>query len=82
LNDTDRWRLTLAGLRGEPWPMPPELPGVVHVCRDAPLTTAELASITSPTELALCAGISRQAAHQRLQRQAETEHTEASHDQA
>lgn len=64
----DRWSLTLAGLLGQPWPMPPELPGRVIQCRDAPLTSAELAAITDPTELALCAGISRQAAHQRLQR--------------
>ena len=62
----DRWTLTVAALLGEPWPMPPNLPGVVHQCHDAPLTAAELAGITSPTELALCAGISVQAAHQRL----------------
>lgn len=69
---TNRWPLTVAALLGEPWPPLPELPGTVHQCRDAPLTDEELAEITSPTELALCAGISRQAAHQRLQRQAET----------
>lgn len=27
----DRWALTLAGLRGEPWPMPADLPG--RACR-------------------------------------------------
>jgi len=57
----DRWHLTLAGLRGLPWPPLPELQGVVHVCRDAPLSAAELA---------LCAGISKQAAHQRLKARA------------
>lgn len=62
----DRWTLTLAGLRGEPWPRPPELPGTVHLCRDAPLPPELLADITDPIELALCAGISRQAAHARL----------------
>jgi len=53
-------------------PALPAVPGRVIVARDAPLTDEELAAITNPTELALCAGISRQAAHQRLQRQAET----------
>lgn len=68
----DRFDLTVAWLLGLPWPPLPPLPGVLHQCRDAPLSADELAAITSPTELALCAGISRQAAHQRLQRQAET----------
>ena len=64
----DRFTLTVQALLGQPWPMPPKLPGVVYQCRDEPLTAEELADITSATELALCAGISRQAAQQRLQR--------------
>jgi hypothetical protein len=59
-----RWTLTLMGLRGEPWPKPADLPGVVHACRD------ELDQITDPKELALCAGISKPAAHMRLQQRA------------
>lgn len=35
------------------------LPGAVHHCHDAILTAAELADITDPSELALCAGISK-----------------------
>jgi hypothetical protein len=62
-----RWQLTLAGLLGEPWPMPPDLPGVVHACRDEPLPEAELDQIEDPKELALCAGITKLAAEQRLQ---------------
>jgi hypothetical protein len=68
----DLWTLTLAGLRGEPWPMPGDLPGVVHACRDAPLPEAELDQIEDPKELALCAGITRQAAHMRLQQRKAT----------
>jgi len=68
----DRWHLTLAGLLGQPWPALPVLPGVVHVCRDAPLSTAELAGVTSPSEPALLCGISRQAAHKRLHKQIPT----------
>jgi hypothetical protein len=65
---TDRWTLTLAGLLGEPWPPLPALPGRVHRTTDAPMTDAELAGISSPTELALILGISRQAAHARLKK--------------
>ncbi len=66
--NADRWSLTLAALRGEPWPPLPALPGRVHTCHDAPLAPEYLADITSPTELAAAVGISRQAASQRLKR--------------
>lgn len=49
-------------------PPAPPLPGWRHVIADAPLTDDEVADVTSPTELALLLGISRQAAHQRLKR--------------
>lgn len=61
------WRAMLCALLGEPLPPPPALPGRVHVAHDEPLPAAELAAIDNPTELALCAGITRQAAAQRLQ---------------
>ncbi len=67
----DPWAVTLACLQRVPLPVLPALPGRVHRIQDAPLTDADLAGITSPTELALVAGITRQAAVQRLQRQAE-----------
>jgi hypothetical protein len=62
----NRWTLTLAGLRGEAWPPLPDLPGRLIVCGDAPLSADELDAIDSPTELALAAGITRQAAAQRI----------------
>ena len=66
MNSGDRWSLTLAGLRGEPWPMPPELPGVVHLCTDAPLPDEYMVGVTDPAELAKVLGISKTAARQRL----------------
>lgn len=68
----DRWALTLAGLLGQPWPALPALPGRLFECHDEPMTPDELAAITDPIELARCAGITRQAAHQRLQQRAAT----------
>lgn len=64
----DAWTLTVAALLGEPWPALPDLPGRRHACPDRGLTDDEMAGIESPTELALIAGISRQAAHQRIQK--------------
>ena len=66
----DLWALTLAGLRGEAWPMPPDLPGRVIVAHDEPLSADELADITSPAELGRLLGISRQRAHQLIQERA------------
>ena len=72
---TDRWALTLAGLRGERWPMPADIPGRVVQARDEPLAPEFLADVTSPTELALLLSISRQgAAHRLKKRGAETAH--------
>lgn len=72
---TDRWALTLAGLRGERWPMPADIPGRVVQARDEPLAPEFLAGVTSATELALLLSISRQGAAQRLKKQrAETAH--------
>lgn len=67
----DRWALLLLGLQGQPWPELPPLPGRLIVARDEPLPDDELAGIDNPNELAPCAGITRQAAHQRLQKRAE-----------
>ena len=64
----DRWMLTINALLGEPMPALPPLPGRVHVCIDGPLSADDLAGITSCAELALILAVSRQAAHQRLQR--------------
>ncbi len=61
-----RWAFTLALLLGDPLPPLPALPGRVHACRDAPLDPAELEGITSPTELGLLLGITKQAAAARL----------------
>lgn len=66
----DRWALTLAGLRGERWPLPADIPGRVVQARDEPIAAEYLADVTSPTELALLTNISRQAAAQRLKRAA------------
>lgn len=60
----------MQALLGQPWPALPDLPGRVIVAADAPLTDDELADITDARELSLCAGISRQAAHLRLQQRA------------
>lgn len=60
------WSVMLACLSGDPPPPLPDVPGQVHACADAPLEPEMLEGITDPTELALCAGISRQAAHERL----------------
>lgn len=65
------WHLMLAALQGKPWPALPPLPGRRHACTDAPISEDELQGVTSPTELALLLGITRQAAVQRLKRQAE-----------
>lgn len=67
----DLWALTLAGLRGEAWPMPPALPGRRIECRDAPLTADELSDVTSAAELGLLLGVTRQRAHQILSERAE-----------
>ncbi len=64
------WHLMLAALQGEPGPALPTLPGRRHACTDAPISEVELQGVTSPTELALLLGITRQAAMQRLRRQA------------
>lgn len=66
----DRWALTLAGLRGERWPLPADIPGRLIRAADRPLTDDELAGVDSATELGLLLGISRQAAFQRLKRAA------------
>lgn len=58
----DRWELTLAGLRGERWPVPPDLPGRVICAFDRPLTVDELAGVETPSELAACTGVSHQCA--------------------
>jgi len=63
-----RWAWTLAALLGSPWPPPRKLPGRVHRIEDDPPTAEELAAITSCAELAALLGISRQAAHQRINR--------------
>jgi len=67
--NADRWALTVAGLAGQPWPMPPDMPGVVHALADRPLTADELRGIESPAELGLVLGISRQAAALRMAKQ-------------
>lgn len=66
----DRFDLTVQALLGIAWPALPDLPGRRIECRDEPLSADELADITSPSELALIVGISRQAAFQRLQQRA------------
>lgn len=68
----DRFTLTVQALLGEPWPMPAEMPGVVHACRDEPLTADELADVTEPAELARLLGVSRQRAYQLIQQRAAT----------
>lgn len=67
-----RWHLLLLSLQGLPAPLPPDLPGRRIEARDEPMSEAELSQIDDPRELALCAGITRQAAHQRLQARATT----------
>lgn len=62
----DRFDLTVQALLGIAWPALPDLPGRRIECRDAPLTEAELADVTSPAELVRLLGISRQRAHQIL----------------
>jgi hypothetical protein len=59
-------------LLGEAAARLPDLPGRMHIMVDEPLPAAELDAIEDPSELALLAGISRQAAHQRLRRQEKT----------
>lgn len=63
-----RWNLTLAALLGEPLPALPAIRGQRHHCTDAPLSAQELEDIEGPSELALVAGISRQAAQVRITR--------------
>lgn len=64
----DRWTLMVDAMAGEP-PMPlPNLPGRVHRSADRQLTPDELAGVTSPSELALLLGCSRQAASVRLRK--------------
>lgn len=60
------WHLTVMALRGRSWPLPPALPGRVHICADEPLPAEMLAEITNPNEYALCAGISRETARRLL----------------
>lgn len=60
----------LRTLAGEPLPPLPGLPGRLIVAADAPLSDDELAQVTSPTELGLICGISRQAAAYRIARRA------------
>lgn len=69
-----RWHLLLLALQGHPWPALPALPGRVILCRDEPMSEAELADVTSPTELGLLLGVSRQRAHQLIQQRAEQAH--------
>ena len=63
----NRWSLTVALLRGEPWPALPGLPGRLHVCVDDDNADdlPEWARLSAP-ELAERDGISRHAAHVRL----------------
>ncbi|MBK7263011.1 MAG: hypothetical protein IPI03_14530 [Rubrivivax sp.] len=72
---TDRWRLTVQGLQGIPWPAPAAMPGRRFECRDAPIEPAELADVTNATELGLLLGVSRQRAHQLIQQRAAKAHT-------
>lgn len=64
----DRWTLTVHALLGCQ-PQPAALPGRVFRAADRPLTEEELQGVTSPTELGLLLGISRQAAMQRMRRE-------------
>ncbi len=64
----DIWSLTVRALAGEPPPVLPAIPGRRHRADDRPLTEDELQGITSPSELGLILGISRQAALQRLRK--------------
>ena len=67
--NADRWHQIVAALLGVAPPPLPELPGRVHRAHDEPIADEHLVGITNCTELALVLGITRQAAHQRLQRQ-------------
>lgn len=71
----DRWHLLLLGLQGKPWPALPELPGVVHACRDDVIGEDEraeiLASAISDAEAALLLGLTRQRIHQLRAEQAQ-----------
>lgn len=71
-----RWRLTVAALLGEPWPMPPAIAGRVHLIaveednEPAPAdeVAAAVAAGCTAAELSVLLGISRQAATTRLRR--------------
>lgn len=76
LHLADRFGLMLHTLAGEPLPALPDVPGRKIVAADAPLSEAELQDITSPTELGLVLGISRQAAAFRLARRAQADDSE------
>lgn len=65
----NRWTLTLAGLRGEPWPPLPALPGTVHRCHDdGELTDLPDWALLPAAELARREGITRQGAHLRIRK--------------
>ncbi len=67
MTDLDHWSAMVDYLEGIPVTLPlDDLPGRRFECVDAPMPADELDAITDPTELALCAGISRKAAEQRI----------------
>lgn len=70
LHMLDHWKLMLAQMQGQPLPPLPNLPGRRIVAHDEPLSDDELQGVTSPTELGLICGISRQAAAYRIARRA------------
>lgn len=81
MTTVDRWSLTLAGLLGEPWPMPADLPGRVIVrpwpaADDGP-TDAELAEFEQfvaarqPLADRLQAAAERRKAERKAQQQAD-----------
>lgn len=70
----DRWAVMLLALAGEPPPPLPAIPGRRITARDEPLSDAELAGVTSPTELALLLGIPMRKAQERLRGHPFTRH--------
>lgn len=66
----DPYTAMVATLLGEPLPALPAIPGRRITARDEPIAPEFLVGITSSTELGLVLGISRQLAHQRMQKAA------------